>query len=91
MQKAPLHLGLHSGPPRLYKTAEQRQAQWNRGPKVLGPSIAMRLAQRSKATPAASNAASSPKPNLPPEATRASLEKDRKRIETADLSKVKVW
>ncbi len=60
MDKKPLHLGLHSGPPRLYKTAEQRQAQWNRGPKVLGPSIATMLVQRSKATKAANPSESNP-------------------------------
>lgn len=55
MDKKPLHLGLHSGMPRLYKTPEQRQAQWESGPKVLGPSIAQRIiamGQASKATPA---------------------------------------
>ena len=60
MDKKPLHLGLHSGLPRLYKTPEQRQAQWESGPKVLGPSIATRLAQSSKATQAAKSSESNP-------------------------------
>ena len=63
MDKKPLHLGLHSGMPRSYKTEEEVRAQWESGPKVLGPSIAQRIiamGQSSKATPAAKNSENNP-------------------------------
>ncbi len=56
-----LHLGLHSGMPRSYKTEEEVRAQWESGPKVLGPSIATRLAQSSKATPAEKSSENKPR------------------------------
>jgi hypothetical protein len=37
------------------------------------------------------NTTQSPKPSRPREATRQSLAEDRRRIQKADLSKVKVW
>ena len=54
MDKKPLHLGLHSGLPPLV-SEEAALAQWERGPRVLGPSIAQRIiamGQSSKATKA---------------------------------------
>lgn len=52
MQKKTSNLGLHSGMP-PFKSEEADREQWIRGPRVLGPSIATMLVQRSKATKAA--------------------------------------
>lgn len=55
MDKKPLHLGLHSGLP-PFVSEEADRAQWERGPRVLGPSIAQRIiamGQSRKATQAA--------------------------------------
>lgn len=51
MDKKPLHLGLYSGLPRFESDAAFRE-QLRQSPKVLEPSIAARLSQRSKVTPA---------------------------------------
>ena len=54
MDKKPLHLGLHSGLPPFVSEEADRE-QWERGPRVLGPSIAERIiamGQSSKATKA---------------------------------------
>lgn len=48
MTKKPWH-GLHSGPPRLYKTEAQILEQWESGPKLLGPSLATLMVERAKA------------------------------------------
>lgn len=60
MDKKPLHLGLHSGPPRLYKTEAQILDQLRQMPKASEPSIATLLVQRSKATQAAKKSESNP-------------------------------
>ena len=59
MEKKLLHLGLHSGQP-PYTSEKAVRAQWNHGPKVLGPSIATTLAQRSKETKVAKPSESNP-------------------------------
>lgn len=51
MQKKTSNLGLASGPP-PYTSEEAVREQLRQAPKLLGPSIATRLAQRSKATKA---------------------------------------
>jgi hypothetical protein len=48
MDKKPLHLGLYRGPPR-YTSEEAVREQLRQMPKLVGPSIATRLVQRSKA------------------------------------------
>lgn len=62
MQKAPLHLDLYSGLPPFVSDERDRE-QWNRGPKVLGPSIAERIiakGQSSNATPPEQKSESNP-------------------------------
>ena len=59
MDKKPLHLGLYSGPPR-YTSEEAVREQLRQAPKVLEPSIATCLAQRSKATQAETPSESNP-------------------------------
>lgn len=51
MEKKPLHLGLYSGRPLSSATDEEVRAQWNRGPKVSGKSLATGLVRQGKATP----------------------------------------
>ncbi len=60
MQKKPLHLGLYSGLP-PFVSGERDREQWNRGPKVLGPSIATKLVQQNKATPPAKPSEGNPR------------------------------
>lgn len=52
MPNKTFNLGLHSGPPRSYKTEAQVREQLRQGPTLLGPSIATLMVQRSKATKA---------------------------------------
>lgn len=52
MNKKHSTLGLHSGPPRHYKTEQEVSEQLNRSPKLSGPSLATRAVQRTKATKA---------------------------------------
>lgn len=60
MDKKPLHLGLHSGPPR-YTSEEAVRDQLRQMPKILGPSLAERILARSnKATPAAKPSENNP-------------------------------
>ncbi|MFZ5606692.1 MAG: hypothetical protein ACOY4A_05615 [Pseudomonadota bacterium] len=59
MQKKPSNLGLHSGLP-PFVSDELDLEQWNRGPKVLGPSIAQQLVRRGKATQAEKKSESNP-------------------------------
>lgn len=60
MDKMPSNLGLHSGPPR-YSSEEAVREQLRQAPKVLEPSIATRLAQRSRATTAENLSESNPR------------------------------
>jgi len=59
MDKKPLHLGLHSGPPR-YTSEEEVREQLRQAPKLLGPSLATRAVQRSRATQAEKSSESNP-------------------------------
>ena len=62
MDKKPLTLGLHSGPPPI-TSEEAAHEQWMRGPRVLGPSIAERIIAKgrsSKATQAEKKSESNP-------------------------------
>ena len=59
MDKKPLHLGLHSGPPR-YTSEEAVREQLRQAPKLLGPSLATRAVQRSKAMQAEKSSESNP-------------------------------
>ena len=59
MDKKPSNLGLHSGPPR-YISEEAVREQLRHAPKVLGPSLATLLVQRSKAAQAPKNSESNP-------------------------------
>lgn len=58
MNKKPWH-GLHSGLP-PHTSEEAVRAQWESGPKILGPSIAARLVERGKAKQAEKPSESKP-------------------------------
>lgn len=51
MQKKPLHLGLHSGPP-PYTSEEAVREQLRQMPKASAPCLVTQMVQRSKATQA---------------------------------------
>lgn len=60
MDKKPLHLGLHRGLPPFVSDEADRE-QLNRGPRLLGKSLATSLVRQSKATPAEKKSGNSPK------------------------------
>ena len=60
MDKKGWWLGLHSLESHHYKTDEQVRAQWESGPKVLGPTLVDKMIQRRKATKAKKPSENSP-------------------------------